>query len=196
MMRIITGRARGVRLDTLEGERTRPTAERTKEAVFSTLQFRLRDTRVLDLFAGSGQLGLEAISRGAAEAVFCDRARDAVEVIRRNVQKTRFESCSRVLCGDYVTVLPTLAGTKFDIVFLDPPYAIGAVPIALTLLLRHGLLAKESVVVCETANAEDVFGGDDALARLFVIEKQTRYGAACVTFLVPAFDALEGSEIK
>ena len=194
MMRIITGRARGVRLDTLEGERTRPTAERTKEAVFSTLQFRLRDTRVLDLFAGSGQLGLEAISRGATEAVFCDLAREAVEVIRKNIQKTRFETCSRVLCADFTAVLPTLTGTKFDIVFLDPPYAIGAVPTALSLLTRYELLAKDAVVVCETANAEDVFGGDDALAHMFEIEKQTRYGAACVTFLTPVPDALEGKE--
>ena len=196
MMRIITGRARGVRLDTLVGERTRPTAERTKEAVFSTLQFRLRDTRVLDLFAGSGQLGLEAISRGAREAVFCDRAREAVEVIRKNIQKTRFEDACRVLCADYTVALSTLAGSKFDLVFLDPPYAIGAVPTALSLLLRYGLLSEEGVVVCETANAEDVFGGDAMLAEQFEIEKQTRYGAACVTILAPTSKTFKGSDAE
>ena len=80
MMRIITGRARGTRLMTLEGEATRPTAERTKEALFSMLQFELRDANVLDLFAGSGQLGLEALSRGASHAVFCDRSQAAIRV--------------------------------------------------------------------------------------------------------------------
>lgn len=194
MMRIITGRARGVRLDTLTGERTRPTAERTKEAVFSTLQFRLRDTRVLDLFAGSGQLGLEAISRGAAEAVFCDRAKEAVEIIRRNIQKTRFDASCKVFCADYTALLPTLAGKPFDIVFLDPPYAIGAVPTALSLLLANNLLSKESVVVCETAEADDVFGGDETLVQRFEIEKQTRYGAACVTLLTPREEVLKGSD--
>lgn len=183
MMRIITGRARGTKLYTLEGEQTRPTAERTKEAVFSMLQFQIADTNVLDLFAGSGQLGLEAVSRGAAHAVLCDRSKDAVEIIKKNVQKTSLGASCEVFCTDYQRFLQTVQGKKFDIVFLDPPYALGAVPVALSLLLARQLLAENAYVVCETAKAEDVFAEDEALCNAFAVHKQMRYGAACVTIL-------------
>ena len=183
MMRIITGRARGVRLDTLSGEATRPTLERTKEAVFSMLQFELRDARVLDLFAGSGQLGLEAVSRGAASALLCDASKDAVSVIRRNIQKTRLEQECEVRCADYRVVLAGLRDAAFDLVFLDPPYALGAVPIALSALTENRSLSEDAKVVCETGDFADVFGGDETLAARFTIVKQARYGAACVTIL-------------
>lgn len=186
MMRIITGRARGVRLDTLSGEMTRPTLERTKEAVFSMLQFEIRDARVLDLFAGSGQLGLEAVSRGASGAVFCDRAKEAIEIVKRNIQKTRLAELCEVYCADYTSFLRTLQGkAPFDIVFLDPPYAIGAVPTALRALNDYHLLANGAKVVCETGNAADVFGGDATLENCFDVVKQARYGAAYVSILTP-----------
>ena len=183
MMRIITGRARGTKLYTLEGEMTRPTAERTKEAVFSMLQFQIRDANVLDLFAGSGQLGLEAASRGAAHVVLCDRARDAVEIVRRNVQKTGLGDLCEVFCSDYAQLLHTMRGRAFDIVFLDPPYALGAVPVALKSLVDLHLLASDALIVCETAEAGDVFGNDEQLKSAFEIQKQARYGAAHVTVL-------------
>lgn len=184
MMRIITGRARGVRLDTLQGDATRPTLERTKEAVFSMLQFEMADARVLDLFAGSGQLGLEAISRGAERAVLCDRSKDAVAIIKKNVQKTRFEAYCDVFCMDYEALLHTLKGREpFDIVFLDPPYALGAVPFALRLLIDHGLLKEGAKIICETGAIEDVFGQDTDLKECFEFLKQSRYGAAFVTIL-------------
>lgn len=186
MMRIITGRARGTRLYTLEGEMTRPTAERTKEAVFSMLQFQLADAEVLDLFAGSGQLGLEAVSRGAARAILCDRARDAMEIVKKNIQKTGLDAFCETLCADYQMALRALAGRRFDIVFLDPPYAIGAVPTALKQMLEGALLADSAIVVCETAAEEDVFSGDADLERAFEIQRRTRYGAACVTVLKKA----------
>lgn len=186
MMRIITGRARGVKLDTLAGERTRPTAERTKEAVFSMLQFGLLDAHVLDLFAGSGQLGLEALSRGAAHAVFGDASRDAVAVIGRNIQKTRMTEQCEVFCLDYAALLGRLRGGRpFDIVFLDPPYALGLIPHALRLLCEYRLLAPDARIVCETAEAGDVFGEDGKLRECFEIVKQTRYGAAQITVLTP-----------
>ena len=184
MMRIITGRARGVRLDTLQGEATRPTLERTKEAVFSMLQFEIADARVLDLFAGSGQLGLEAISRGASRAILCDRSKDAVQVIKKNVQKTRFEANCDVFCMDFQALLHTLKGGEpFDMTFLDPPYALGAVPVALRLLIENGLLADGAKIVCETGKADDVFGQDHSLESCFEIVKQSKYGAAFVTIL-------------
>ena len=184
MMRIITGRARGVRLNTLSGDATRPTLERTKEAVFSMIQFALRDANVLDLFAGSGQLGLEAISRGARHAVLCDASREAIGVIRQNVQKTRFEAECDVLCMDYRAYLQApRRADRFDLVFLDPPYALGAVPVALRMLLENDLLADGAKLVCETGAEADVFGSDDALRASFAIARQARYGAAYVTIL-------------
>lgn len=184
MMRIITGRARGVRLATLAGENTRPTAERTKEAIFSMIQFEISGARVLDLFAGSGQMGLEALSRGASHAVLCDRARDAVEVIRQNAVKTRLAPDCEILCNDFEAVLRMQRNREaFDLVFLDPPYAIGAIPRALALLLEHGLLKDGATVVCESASENDVFLGDASLESRFEVLRRTRYGVAHVTLL-------------
>lgn len=123
-MRIITGIARGVQLKTLEGERTRPTAEKVKEAIFSSLQFDLEGRSVLDLFAGSGQMGLEALSRGARRAVFIDESREAMEIVKANAKKTGFFDASHFLVSDYRNYLRKATGReKFDIVFIDPPYA-------------------------------------------------------------------------
>ena len=123
-MRIITGKARGVRLDTLPGLDTRPTAERAKEAVFSMLAFDIEGRRVLDLFSGSGQMGLEALSRGARSATMVDHAKAAVEIIKKNTAKTKLEG-AEIVCADSVNWLDGAAkrGLSYDIVFMDPPYA-------------------------------------------------------------------------
>lgn len=181
-MRIISGRARGTKLFSLEGEATRPTADRTKEAVFSMLQFMLEGREVLDLFGGSGQLALEALSRGAAHAVICDASREACEIIRRNIVKTHSEKEAAVVCGDYGRVLDGLRGRKFDIVFLDPPYNCGLVSAALARLADCELLKPTSVVVCESGG-EDILGG---VRERYEIIKCARYGKACVTLLKPA----------
>ena len=110
MMRVITGSARGVRLETLEGTLTRPTSERAKEAVFSMLPLDLSGRRVLDLFAGSGQLGLEALSRGADAAVFVDRAKEAAAVVTRNADKTRLAEKSTVVTSEALAFLDGYAG--------------------------------------------------------------------------------------
>ncbi|MBQ8440996.1 MAG: 16S rRNA (guanine(966)-N(2))-methyltransferase RsmD [Clostridia bacterium] len=184
MMRIITGKARGVRLATLEGENTRPTSERAKEAIFSMLQFEIDGARVLDLFAGSGQMGLEALSRGAAHAVFCDLSKDAVEIVKTNIKKTRMEGQCDVFCGDYKVTLQRLRNRQnFDLVFLDPPYAGSLVPAALSELIENDLLSNGAKIICETASPEDVFGTDLQLANSFETVKQTRYGIAHVTIL-------------
>lgn len=194
MMRIITGKARGVKLATLQGDHTRPTSERTKEAVFSTLQFDLAGASVLDLFAGSGQLGLEAVSRGAKSAVLCDLSKDAAGVIRSNVSKTRLEAQCKVVCGDFAALLKGYPQKKaFDLVFLDPPYAKGLVPVALDLLLGQDLLAKGAKIVCETASPEDVFGENRELSVRFETLKTAKYGIAYVTILQYAGER-EGEE--
>lgn len=186
MMHIITGKARGVRLETLAGDATRPTAERTKEAVFSMLQFDLEGRRVLDLFAGSGQLGLEALSRGADFAVMVDRAREACAVIRKNAEKTKLISQTRILSLEASAYLSSCKDGPFHLVFLDPPYAAGLLPLVLRALLAQGLLVPGATVVAECGDPQDLFGGDEVLPTHYEIIKNKRYGAAYVFFLTPA----------
>ncbi len=182
-MRIITGSARGIRLDTLEGEATRPTAERVKEALFSMIQFDLVDTTVLDLFAGSGQLGLEALSRGAEKAVLVDKSAEAVAIIKKNAQKTHLWERCRLVLSDYAEYLRVSKGKyKFDYVFLDPPYNSGMLQKSLHLLAESDLLAEGAWVICED-ETDDVFGQDEALAKKYTIEKQNRYGRIFITVL-------------
>ena len=184
MMRIITGKARGVRLSTLEGQNTRPTSERAKEAIFSMLQFEIQGNHVLDLFAGSGQMGLEALSRGASSALLCDRSKEAIEVIRSNALKTRLAPMCEIICSDYATLLKSFRRKKkFDLIFLDPPYAISAIPETLRMLLEYELLGKEATVVCETGSVDDVFGVGNELNDRFEVLRQAKYGVAFVTVL-------------
>lgn len=184
-MRIITGSAKGRVLATLPGEATRPTAERAKEAIFSMLQFELEGRWVLDLFAGSGQMGLEALSRGAASAVLVDKSRDAIAIIQKNAVATRLADRCKILCVDSIEYLRREAGAGFDIVFLDPPYATSLIKTSLEALLGRGLLKKGSFIVCESGK-EDVFEGDEGLSARFDIVKKARYGIAYVTILTPA----------
>ena len=184
-MRIITGSARGVNLLTLEGEATRPTAARTKEAVFSMIQFDIEGRKVLDLFSGSGQLALEALSRGASEAVICDSSKEAVNIIKKNAEKTRLSSKCRINLCDANAMIERLGEEKFDIVFLDPPYSLKLIPGVLNNLIRCDRLKPTATVVCETAEQGDVFGNDCELSSRFEVKRATRYGAAFVTILIP-----------
>ena len=137
-MRIIAGTARGRTIETLKGQETRPTTDRVKESLFSILQPRLSGAHVLDLFAGSGALGLEAISRGAAHAILADRSMESVRLIRRNADRLGLAQSCTVLHGDYVYVLKRLhaEGRRFNIVILDPPYKSGFLPKALETSVR------------------------------------------------------------
>ncbi len=121
-MRVITGKARGISLKTPDGMATRPTSDRVKEAVFSIIQFDVPNANVLDLFAGTGQLGIEALSRDARSAVFVDQRDDAIQLVRENLKRTRLENIGRVVKEDYAVFLQKCS-EKFDIIFLDPPYS-------------------------------------------------------------------------
>ena len=190
MMRIITGSARGVRLDTLEGDMTRPTTERAKEAVFSILRTRMdfTGTRVLDLFSGCGQLGLEALSAGAAHAVLVDQSGEAVRVIRRNADKTRLADRCTILCSDVASYLRSRRGQEpFDCIFLDPPYAMCAVAATVEDILRARLLAPGGLIVCESGNPDPLgFGTGTDLSRHFTCLREARYGKAYITAVAPA----------
>ena len=185
MMRIITGRARGIQLVTLEGDMTRPTSERAKMAIFSSLQFELEGRRVLDLFAGSGQMGLEAVSRGAAHAVLVDQSKDAVKVIQKNAEKTRLSEDCTIICSDFAEFLRQRRGKEpFDMVFIDPPYAMRACKAAVEALLENRLLKPHGIIVLESAEP-DPLGVGTPLAEKFETVKSARYGAAYVNILTP-----------
>ena len=146
-MRVITGTARGRRLKELEGMETRPTTDRVKEGLFSALQFDIEGRRVLDLFAGTGQLGIECLSRGAASAVFVERRPDAVQLIRDNLRTTELQDRARVVAGEAMAFLE--GREKFDLVFLDPPYQSGLLEQALDRLTRFDILNPHGIIVAE-----------------------------------------------
>ncbi len=177
MMRIITGSARGVRLDTLEGNATRPTSERVKGAIFSSIQFELTGRRVLDLFAGSGQMGLEALSRGAASVTFVDSAPEAIAIVKENARRCGFFDKCRYLISDYRNAIRKAEPETYDLVFIDPPYAANAAGDALLRILDSGIVAKGALIVTEA-------GRPDLLAELpagLTLRKETRYSVSYVS---------------
>ena len=147
-MRVITGKARGIQLKTPDGMLTRPTADRVKEALFSIIQFEIPNAAVLDLFGGTGQLGIEALSRGAKNAVFVDAREDACNLIRENLRRTKLESGGRVIRGDYMDYL-RCCHEQFDIIFLDPPYAEVFLENALKYITEIDILRSGGIIVTE-----------------------------------------------
>ena len=147
-MRVISGKARGVTLKTPEGMQTRPTTDRVKESMFSIIQFDLPGANVLDLFGGTGQLGIEALSRGAKKAVFVDQSRKSCELIRENLRRTKLESMGQVVCSDYMQYLKR-ARERFDIILLDPPYAEVFLENALKSITEIDILQSNGIIVTE-----------------------------------------------
>ena len=160
MLKIITGTAKGRVLKTLEGEATRPTSERIKEAIFSSIQFDIDSRRVLDVFAGSGQLGLEALSRGAASCMFIDSSREAMEIVKANVISTGFTKQSKYLVSDAKNYIRKASGREvFDLVFIDPPYSLECSAEIMRKLISGGMLADGAIVVSESGT--EVINPDD-----------------------------------
>ena len=181
MMRIITGKAKGIKLKTLEGMTTRPTAERVKEAVFSALQFDIEGRKVLDLFAGSGQMALEAVSRGATAAVLVDKSIDAIKTIKENTLRTGLADSCLVYNCDALDFLKRLSKDKFDIVFIDPPYASDLYHSILDGLLVYGAVKPTSIIVCESDS--DIVTAE--LLEKYELLKSNRYGRIHITMLKP-----------
>lgn len=172
-MRVITGSARGRRLITLEGNDVRPTTDKVKEALFSILQFELEGRRVLDLFAGSGQLGIEALSRGAAHCVFTDRAKEAVAVVQKNLAATGLSDRAKVLRTEAASFLRS-GVAAFDLAFLDPPYGTGV--LQSTLPLVPDVMRPGGIIVCEAPLGETL---PDAVGR-FSLDRSYRYSKVCL----------------
>lgn len=173
-MRVITGIARGKRLVTLDGKDVRPTSEKVKEALFSALQFDIEGRRILDLFAGSGQLGIEALSRGAKNATFVDSSNNSVKVIKKNLETTGFADIAKVVMCDY-SAFTAMCRDNFDIAFLDPPYNEGILLPAIKSVLP--LMSDYGLIVCEYPTEVEIpetIGG-------FTVYRTYRYGKINVT---------------
>ena len=177
-MRVITGTARGRRLLELEGLETRPTTGKVKEGVFSALQFDIEGRRVLDLFAGTGQMGIECLSRGAASAVFVDRRKDAFEVVKKNLALTGLTDRARVVHGDSQDFIARTSET-FDLVFLDPPYASGLLEEILSRITTPGfdILEPYGIIVAEHPAEKTL----PALPPPYCSLRTYRYGKIAVT---------------
>jgi len=147
-MRVITGTARGRRLKELEGLETRPTTDRVKESMFNALQFEIEDRKVLDLFAGTGQLGIECLSRGAASVVFVDRRADAVRLVRENLKLCGLEDRAQVINGDALSFLES-SRESFDLIFLDPPYASELLGACISRIARFDILSRHGIMIAE-----------------------------------------------
>lgn len=183
MMRIVTGTAKGIRLTTLEGDHTRPTSERVKEAVFSSIQFEVTGKRVLDLFAGSGQLGLEAMSRGADTAMFVDATPEAMAVVKENAKKTGFFEKCRYLISDFRSYIRKGGGRDtWDIIFIDPPYHQHLVGDAIERILKAGIAAEGCLIICESSE-ENILEGREQLSAYFETVKAAKYGITYITIL-------------
>ena len=154
-MRVISGKARGVSLMTPKGEHTRPTADRVKEALFSIIQFDLPGAKVLDLFGGTGQLGIEAISRGAKSAVFVDARDDACRLIKENLKRTKMEAEGTVVRSDYLQYL-NRCKEQFDIIILDPPYAEVFLENALKIITEIDILQSGGIIIAERPLGKDL----------------------------------------
>ena len=173
MLKIITGIAKGRKLETLTGDATRPSSQRIKEALFSAIQFDIENRRVLDLFAGSGQLGLEALSRGAVSATFIDAARESIDVVKKNAKNTGFFDSCRFLVSDYRNYIRKASGTqKFDLVFIDPPYMMQCCVEAL-LRLRDADMLALGAIVCLESGEEEI---NPTSLSGFEVLKSTSYG--------------------
>ena len=175
-MRVITGKARGVLLKTPEGMLTRPTSDRVKEALFSIVNFDLPGANVLDLFAGTGQLGIEALSRGAKHAVFVDAREDACKIVRENLRRTKLENEAKVVRGDYLDYLRRCK-EKYDIILLDPPYAEVFLENALKCITEIDILHSGGIIVAERPLGKELPWEFDGFTR----SKDYKYGKTLIT---------------
>ena len=174
-MRVIAGKARGIQLKTPDGMLTRPTTDRVKEALFSILQFDLPGTHVLDLFGGTGQLGIEAMSRGASEATFVDAREDACRLIRENLKRTGMRG--EVVRGDYLSFLNNCT-KKFNIIFLDPPYAEVFLENALKHITEIDILQSGGIIATERPLGKELPWTFEGFER----SRDYKYGKILLTF--------------
>lgn len=180
-MRIISGTARGTKLYTLEGQTTRPTLDRVKESLFNIIQNEIPNSIFLDLFSGSGAIGLEAASRGAKKAILCDKSKDAIKIINKNIEKTHLSEKVELYNLDYELLLKTKVTKKIDIAYIDPPYDSDFVIKSIKCIIEQKLMDENSVIIIETDDEQRILKD---LENLEIEVTDTRkYGRASLIFL-------------
>ena len=181
-MRVISGTARGTKLYTLEGNQTRPTLDRVKESLFNMINMQIKDATILDLFSGSGAIGIEFISRGAKKAFLCDTSKEAINIIRKNVEKTKMQDKIIILQENFKSCLEKQI-EKFDFIYIDPPYASSFAKEAVEIIIKKDLLKSEGSIVIETDNAKQVIEELNMLNMPIEIYKQKKYGRVELLFI-------------
>lgn len=178
-VRVISGSARGLKLNTPGDDRVRPTTDRVKESMFNIVQDWVYDSQVLDLFAGSGALGIEALSRGASQAVFCDNSLDSIKIIKSNIEKARVADRSQIVSGDFKRCLRDMEAKNqsFDMIFVDPPYYEGLFEEVLDTIRSCKILKKDGIVIVEH-DAKRPIGQVEGLE----VYKEKKYGITMLTF--------------
>ena len=178
-VRVISGSARGLKLNTPGDDRVRPTTDRVKESMFNIVQDWVCDSQVLDLFAGSGALGIEALSRGASQAVFCDNSLDSIKIIKSNIEKARVVDRSQIVSGDFKRCLRDMEAKNqsFDMIFVDPPYYEGLFEEVLDTIRSCKILKKDGIVIVEH-DAKRPIGQVEGLE----VYKEKKYGITMLTF--------------
>lgn len=170
-MRVVAGSRRSLPLKSLEGDRTRPTLDRYKETLFNVLQTYVPYSRFLDLFAGSGSIGIEALSRGADRAVFVENNKDAISVISENVRFTKFTDTADILKKDALTYLRNLRNVDFNIIYIDPPYGQGLEKDALLILDGKTFTDEGAIIVIEALLDEDMSYIEDTRFEIFKVKE-------------------------
>lgn len=180
-MRIISGTARGTKLYTLEGQTTRPTLDRVKESLFNIIQNEIIDSNFLDVFSGSGAIGLEAASRGAKKVILCDKSKDAINIINKNIEKTHLKEKVELYNLDYETLLKNKIKEKMDIIYIDPPYNSDFAIKSVEYIVNKNIADENSTIIIETDNEEKVLEELKKI-NIEVIDKR-RYGRATLIFI-------------
>lgn len=180
-MRIISGTARGTKLYTLSGLETRPTLDRVKESIFNIIQNNIADALILDLFAGSGAIGLEMLSRGAKKAVLCDKSKEACEIIKKNINKTHMEEKVELYNLDFTLCIEKVKNQKFDIIYIDPPYNTNNIKESLKKIINYEILSEEGIIILETDDETRILKEIENID--VEIKDKRKYGRASIIFL-------------
>lgn len=179
-MRVISGKLRGTKLYTLEGKNTRPTLDRVKESLFNIINFCIKDSVFLDLFSGSGAIGIEAASRGAKKVIICEKSKEAMNIIKKNIEKTKLGSQVETYNMDFKKFIQNNLNEKLDVVYLDPPYEEDYAFEATKMILEKQLLKEDSIIILET-DREQIVENQFEKLNLEKIDKR-KYGRAYLIF--------------
>ena len=180
-MRIISGKAKGTKLNTIEGQATRPTLDRVKESLFNIIQNEIKESTFIDLFAGSGAIGLEAASRGANKVILCDKSKEAIKIIKKNIEKTHLEEKTEIYQLDYQELLENKNKQKIDIIYIDPPYKSDYIKKSIEIIIKQKLVNDQSKIIIETDEEERVLKEIEEMP-IQIIDRR-KYGRARIIIL-------------